>query len=159
MAAGSAQVPFLACRASASAAARSAAQSLSVTSVETSASPRPKQLALHRRFGAGEEHEGRLAAVAVRRVVLAVQRHVAPGDDRRQRRGALVLSDRGRLDAGEADLAAVVEPKGARVDHGGDAAFALRLEGAAGGIGRSVPTAAAGRQAATHARNAMPFWS
>ena len=35
---------------------------------------------------------------------------------------------RDRLDAGEPDLAAVVETKAARIDDGGDAAFALRLE-------------------------------
>ena len=47
-------------------------------------------------------------------------------------RAGLVGSD--RLDAGEADLAAVLEAKAARIDHGGDAAFALRLEGATAAI-------------------------
>ena len=63
-----------------------------------------------------------------------MQRHIVAGDKSRQRRGA-VLPGRGRrdrFDAGETDLAAILEAKAARVDHGGDASFALRREGATG---------------------------
>ena len=48
----------------------------------------------------------------------------------------LALSVPASLDAGEADFAAVFEAKAAPIDHGGDAAFALRLQRAIGGVGR-----------------------
>ena len=95
-----------------------------------------QQLALHRAFRAGHEDKGALAAVAVRRVVVAMQRHVAAGDDGGQRCRCRWPVGSPRLDAGEADFAAVVEAKAARIDHGGDAAFALRLKQAIGGAGR-----------------------
>jgi hypothetical protein len=41
------------------------------------------------------------------------------------------------LDAGETDFAAVFEAKAAPIDHGGNTAFALRLEQAIGRAGRS----------------------
>jgi hypothetical protein len=55
-----------------------------------------------------------------------------PSNKRRQRRGAILpgRSRRDRFDAGETDLAAILEAKAARVGHGGDASFALRREGA-----------------------------
>ena len=49
----------------------------------------------------------------------------------------LALSVPAAFDAGEADFAAVFEAKAARIEHGSDAAFALRLERAIGGIGPS----------------------
>ena len=45
----------------------------------------------------------------------------------------LVLRDDG-LDAGETDLAAIRKAKGARIDHPGDMAVALRFEGASRGV-------------------------
>ena len=56
--------------------------------------------------------------------------------DKAARAAGLVGSDHA-LDAGEADFAAVIEAKAASVDHGGDAAFALRLQRAIGGVGAS----------------------
>ena len=84
MAVGSAQIPYLACRAAASAAASAAAQSLSVTSAETSASPRRSSSLCTGVSEPSDEHKGRLAAVAVRRVVFAAQCHVAAADERRE---------------------------------------------------------------------------
>ena len=52
-------------------------------------------------------------------------------------RFASVLVGRDRLDAGEADFAAILQAKAARIDHLGDAAFALRLEGASRRGGRA----------------------
>jgi catechol 2,3-dioxygenase-like lactoylglutathione lyase family enzyme len=49
----------------------------------------------------------------------------------------MVFFDRGRLDAGEADLATVLQAKAARIDHGGDAALTLRLERASGCVSRT----------------------
>ena len=102
MAVGSVQIPYLACRAAASAAASAAAQSLSVTSAETSASPRRSSSPCTGVSEPCDEDKGRLAAVAVRRVVFAVQRHVAAADDGRQRRPAagLVCSGRARCRRG-----------------------------------------------------------
>ena len=129
MAVGSAQIPFFACRAvGLGGQQRGGAVLVGDIGGETNASPCASSCALHRMLGARDEDEGGLAAVTVGRVVLAAQRDVAAGDDRRQRRGALGLVGRDRLDAGKPDLAAVVEAKAARIDHGGDAAFALRLE-------------------------------
>ena len=72
------------------------------------------------------------AAAGVRRVVFAMQRHMAPADEGRQRSPAAGLVRSGLLDPGETDFAAVIKAKAAPVDHGGDAAFALRLERAIG---------------------------
>jgi hypothetical protein len=49
----------------------------------------------------------------------------------------MVLFGRDRLDAGEADLATILQEKAARIDHGGDAALALRLERASGCLSRT----------------------
>src|SRR5882757_6697378 len=87
-----------------------------------------QQHGLHRICGAIEEHEGRLTAIAVGHVVLAVQRHILTGDDRRQRGGAVRQVARDGLDAGKADFATIGEAKAARIDHRGDAAFALLLK-------------------------------
>jgi hypothetical protein len=56
------------------------------------------------------------------------------GDDRRECRGLdrLAVAARDRLDAREDDVAAVSEAKAARIGDLGDAAFALRSEGAVG---------------------------
>src|SRR2546430_2762123 len=137
MAVGSAQVPRLAWRASASAAVRTEAQSLLVTAPENSASPCAKSRPCTGGLGGGEKHEGGLAAVTVGGVVLAAQRHVASGQDRRQRRCAPGFFCHGRLDAGKKDLAAVGQTKGARIDDLDDAAFALRFECASRGGGRT----------------------
>ena len=91
-----------------------------------------EHLALHGCFRVIREDKGWLAAVAVRRVVFAMQRHMTSADEGRQRDPAVGLVRSGPLDPGEADFAAVVEAKAASIDHGGDAAFALRLERAIG---------------------------
>ena len=91
------------------------------------------QFALHRVFRAGHEHKGALAAIAIRQIVFAVQRHLAAAGDGGQRGPAAGPVGSSVRDAGEADLAAVFEAKVARIDHGGDAAFTLRLERAIGG--------------------------
>ena len=52
-------------------------------------------------------------------------------------RFAVGVFGRDRLDAGEADLAAILQAKAARIDHLGDAAFALRREGASRSGGRA----------------------
>jgi hypothetical protein len=90
-------------------------------------------------FGSREKHEGGLAAVSIGRVVFATQFYFAAGQDPGQcrcavRRGFL---RRDRLDAGKPNLAAVLEAKGARIENRGDAAPALRFEGASRGLGRT----------------------
>jgi hypothetical protein len=109
---------------------------LSVTAPENSLALRQK-LALHQGFGGRVKHEGGLAAVTVGRVILAAQRHVAAGEDRRQRRSARGLFGHDRLDAGKNDLAAVGQAEGARIDDLDDAAFALRFECASRGVSRA----------------------
>jgi hypothetical protein len=49
----------------------------------------------------------------------------------------LALFSHHRLDAGEANLATVLQAKAARIEHGGDAALALRLERASGCVSRT----------------------
>jgi hypothetical protein len=61
-----------------------------------------------------------------------VQRHLAAGQKGRQRRRAVGFFGRHRLDAGEADLATILQAKGTRIDDGGDAALTLWFEGASG---------------------------
>jgi len=78
-----------------------------------------------------DEGERRLPAVAVRHVAVAAQRQLAPDHERRQR------PDRGvprqcRLDPGEPDLAAVLQPDAARIGHRHGAALALRWRIAVG---------------------------
>ena len=89
-----------------------------------------QKLSLHGGLRGGEKGEGGLAAVTVGGIVLSRQGHLAPGDDRRQRRNISRFFGSHRLDAGENHLAAVLEAKTAGVDDGGDAALALRLKGA-----------------------------
>ena len=128
MADGSAQTPNLASRPAASAAASTEAHSLSVTAARHQRRALRQKLSLHGGLRGGEKDEGGLAAVTVGRVVLSRQGHLAPGDDRRQRRNIFRFFGSHRLDAGENHLAAVLEAKAARVDDGGDAAVALRLK-------------------------------
>ncbi|WP_312014361.1 hypothetical protein [Bradyrhizobium sp. AUGA SZCCT0283] len=66
-----------------------------------------------------------------------MQRHVATAGDGGQRSVVPRLVGSRLLDSNEADFAAVVETKGASIDHGGDTAFALRLQRAIDGIGPS----------------------
>jgi hypothetical protein len=66
-----------------------------------------------------------------------MQRHVAAADDGGQCGSDSGLIGSSSFDAGEADLAAVFEAKAARIDHGGDAAFTLRLERTIGRLGAS----------------------
>src|SRR5437667_726055 len=100
-----------------------------------------QKLTLHQSLGGREKHEGGLAAITVGGVVLAAQGHVAAGQDRRQRRYAPGFFGDDRFDAGEADLAAVSQAKGARIDDLDHAAFALRSN--------AHPAAPAGPVAAT----------
>jgi hypothetical protein len=70
----------------------------------------------------------------------------------------LAFSGHDRLDAGEADLATVLQAKGARIDHSGDLALTLRFEGASGrdrrtGRGRNQHQAARQRR---HDKSAAP---
>jgi hypothetical protein len=64
-----------------------------------------------------------------------LQRDVAAGHDRRQRCDAVCISGArdGRLDPDEADIAAILQTKRARIDDLGDVALALRLERASRG--------------------------
>ena len=96
-----------------------------------------EQFALHGVLRAGHEHKGGLAAIAVRRIVVAMQRHLTAGGDGGQGGSAIGPVGSTTGDAGEADFAAVFEAKASRIDHGGDAAFALRLQRAIGGAGAS----------------------
>jgi hypothetical protein len=73
-----------------------------------------------------------LPAIAVGRVVTSAQGHILVGDDLHKRSAA----QGGWLDGGEPDLAAVGKTKTAAIDDLSDAAFALRLEGAAGCVRR-----------------------
>ncbi|WP_456625180.1 hypothetical protein [Bradyrhizobium sp. URHC0002] len=66
-----------------------------------------------------------------------MQRHVAAAGDGGQCGAVPHLVGSSLLDPNEADFAAVIETKAAPIDHGGDTAFALRLERAIGGVGRS----------------------
>jgi hypothetical protein len=59
-----------------------------------------------------------------------------------------------RLDSSQADLAPVSKTKGPRIDGAGDAAFALRIQSAAGGIGR----AGCGRQERDCAESDLHPW-
>ena len=139
MAAGSPQTPRLAWRAVASAAVRTAAHSLSVTVAETSASPCASSSACTEVLGGNQEHEGGLAAIAIGRVVFPAQLtsrsfRIAVSAGARFAAG-LLRGD--RLDAGETNLAAVLQAKAACIDDGGDPALALRFEGAACGVSRT----------------------
>ena len=116
-------------RASASAAKRLAAHSLSAISADTNAAPCASRSAW---TGISEPARkakaGCLPAVTVGRVVGAAQGDVVVGDEGRQRRGAVRFRRlrSGRLDAREQDLAAIGEMKAAAVDDIGNVAFALR---------------------------------
>ena len=81
MAVASAQMPNLASRAAPSAAASAAAQFFSDISTRNQRLAAAQQLALHRVFRAGHEHKGALAAIAIRRIVFAMQRHLAAAGD------------------------------------------------------------------------------
>ena len=74
-----------------------------------------------------------MAAIAIRRIIFAMQRHLAVGGDGGQGGPAAGPVGSSTLDAGETDFAAVFEAKAAAIDHGGHAAFALRLRRAVGG--------------------------
>jgi hypothetical protein len=88
-------------------------------------------------FRAGHEHKGTLAAIAIRRVVVAMQRYLAAGGDGGQCGPGASPVGSTTLDAGETDFAAVFEAQAARIDHGGNTAFTLRLKQAIAGAGRS----------------------
>ena len=66
-----------------------------------------------------------------------MQRHLAAGGDGGKGCPAAGPVGSTTLDAGEADFAAVFEAKAERIDHGGDAPFALPLQLAIGGVGAS----------------------
>ena len=78
-----------------------------------------------------------MAAIAIRRVVFAMERHIAAADDGDQRSAVPRPVSSSLLDPDEADFAAIIETKAAPIDHGGDAPFALRLKRAITGAGRS----------------------
>jgi hypothetical protein len=125
---------------------------LSAISAENSLAA-AQQFALHRMFRARHEHKGRLAAIAIRRVVVAMQCHLAAGGDGGQSGPAAGPVGSTTLDAGEADFAAVLEAKATRIDHGDDAAFALRLKQTIGGVGGARPADASTRSDAAHAES------
>ena len=85
---------------------------------------------------AGNKDKGALAAVAIRRVVVAMQRHLAADGDGGQ--GGLAAGPVGSstLYASEANFTTVIKAKAARIDNGCDAAFTLRLQQALRGAGR-----------------------
>ena len=105
-------------------------RSRSVTAPDSKSAALRQQQALHRGLSAFEEHESRLTAVAVGRVVLALQRDLVSQNESGQRRSAVRgwRFSRNRLDAGEADFATILQAEAAGIDHLGDAALALRRE-------------------------------
>ena len=134
MAAGSAQIPRLACRA-VGLGGRQARGAVLVGHVgRDQRLALRQQLRLHRACRSRRETRrragGRNGPACRLRRASVTSRPAMIADSAAVRFAWFVGRD--RLDAGEADLAAVLEAKAARIDHRGDAAFALRLERAAG---------------------------
>ena len=99
-----------------------------------------QQQALHQGVGAIQKHESRLTAVSVGGVVFPGQSDLVAGTtaasaDVGSRAAPVFGID--RLDTCKADLAAILQSKGACIDHRGDAALALRLKRASGGDHRT----------------------
>src|SRR4051794_20208263 len=130
MAAGSPQAPRLASRPTASAEASTEAQSFSFIAAETSASPRDSSTAC---TGVSEAERTQMptAAVAVRYVVFAPQRHLTVRHDRGQRRDPVCVIASHRLDTRKSHLAPVIQTKRPPIDNGDYPSLALRLERAA----------------------------
>lgn len=132
MAEGCAQMPNLASRAARSAASR-AAGAIFICDINGGQRLATAQyFTLHRVLRAGHEYNGSLAAIAIRRIIIAVQRHLAASGDGSKGRPAAGPVRSATLDTGEENLAAVVEAKAARIDRGGDAPFTLLLQRAFG---------------------------
>ena len=81
-------MPFFASRAARLGVGRAAAHSLSLMSAAASASPRQERR-LHRILLARDENECDLAAVTIRRIVIAAQGDVAPANQGRRAQRSL----------------------------------------------------------------------
>ena len=91
-----------------------------------------QQFTLYGVLRTGHEDKGALPAVAIGRVVIAMQGYFAPISDRSEGRPAAGPVGSGAFDAGKANLPTVFQAKAAHIDGGGNAPLALLLQRAFG---------------------------